>query len=81
VPTAGERNRATSRRGCWRPARVRSGPVCSAHVRDLAQTLRYPPLPHSASGLNHSEYNVHMIGVNWPHDVFVDQNFKVVGAE
>jgi hypothetical protein len=27
------------------------------------------------------EYNVHMIGVNWPHHVFVNSSFKVVGAE
>jgi hypothetical protein len=26
-------------------------------------------------------YNVHMIGVNRPHHIFVNQNFKVVGAE
>jgi hypothetical protein len=31
--------------------------------------------------LSDGEYNVHIIGVNWPHHVFVDQNFKVVGAE
>jgi hypothetical protein len=31
--------------------------------------------------LSDGEYNVHMIGVNWPHHVFVNQNFKVVGAE
>jgi hypothetical protein len=31
--------------------------------------------------LSDGEYNVHVIGVNWPHHVFVDQNFKVVGAE
>jgi hypothetical protein len=31
--------------------------------------------------LSNGEYNVHIIGVNWPHHVFVDQNFKVVGAE
>jgi hypothetical protein len=27
------------------------------------------------------DYNVHIIGVNWPHHVFVTQNFKVIGAE
>jgi hypothetical protein len=27
------------------------------------------------------EYEVHYIGVNWPHHVFVDQNFTVAGAE
>jgi hypothetical protein len=31
--------------------------------------------------LSNGEYNVHMIGVNWPHHVFVSTNFKVVGAE
>jgi hypothetical protein len=31
--------------------------------------------------LSNGEYNVHMIGVNWPHHVFVSQNFKVVAAE
>jgi hypothetical protein len=31
--------------------------------------------------LSNGEYNVHMIAVNWPHHVFVNQNFRVVGAE
>jgi hypothetical protein len=31
--------------------------------------------------LSDGEYNVHMIGVNWPHHVFVGKDFKVVGAE
>jgi hypothetical protein len=31
--------------------------------------------------LSNGEYNVHYIGVNWPHHVFVNQNFTVVGAE
>jgi len=31
--------------------------------------------------LSDGEYNVHIIGVNWPHHVFVNQNFQVVGAE
>ena len=30
--------------------------------------------------LSNGEYNVHYIGVNWPHHVFVNQNFKFVGA-
>ncbi len=32
-------------------------------------------------GLSNGEYNVHYIGVNWPHHVFVNQDFKVIGAE
>jgi hypothetical protein len=31
--------------------------------------------------LSNGDYNVHIIAVNWPHHVFVDQNFKVTGAE
>jgi hypothetical protein len=31
--------------------------------------------------LSNGEYNVHIIGVNWPHHVFVSKDFKVVGAE
>jgi hypothetical protein len=31
--------------------------------------------------LSNGEYNVHIIAVNWPHHVFVSNNFKVVGAE
>jgi hypothetical protein len=30
--------------------------------------------------LSSGEYEVHNIGVNWPHHVFVNQDFKVVGA-
>jgi hypothetical protein len=31
--------------------------------------------------LSTGEYEVHYIGVNWPHHIFVDQDFTVVGAE
>jgi hypothetical protein len=31
--------------------------------------------------LSNGEYEVHYIGVNWPHHIFVDQSFKVVGAD
>jgi hypothetical protein len=30
--------------------------------------------------LSSGEYEVHYIGVNWPHHIFVDQTFKVLGA-
>ena len=30
--------------------------------------------------LSGGEYEVHYIGVNWPHHVFVNQNFKVISA-
>ncbi|HEX3514355.1 MAG TPA: hypothetical protein VHT26_10200 [Trebonia sp.] len=31
--------------------------------------------------LSNGWYNVHFIGVNWPHHVFLNQDFQVVGAE
>jgi len=31
--------------------------------------------------LSNGEYEVHNIGVKWPHHVFVNQDFKVVGAD
>ena len=31
--------------------------------------------------LSNGEYEVHYIGVNWPHHVFVSQDFNAVGAE
>ena len=31
--------------------------------------------------LNSGDYEVHMIAVNWPHHVFVNSNFIVIGAE
>jgi hypothetical protein len=30
--------------------------------------------------LSNGEYEVHYIGVNWPHHIFVNQDFQVVGA-
>ena len=31
--------------------------------------------------LSNGEYEVHNIGVNWPHHIFVNQEFEVVGAD
>ena len=31
--------------------------------------------------LSNGEYEVHNIGVNWPHHIFVDHDFHVVGAD
>ncbi|HEV3264637.1 MAG TPA: hypothetical protein VG014_03875, partial [Acidimicrobiales bacterium] len=31
--------------------------------------------------LSNGEYEVHNIGVNWPHHIFVNQSFTVVGAD
>jgi hypothetical protein len=31
--------------------------------------------------LGNGDYEVHNIGVNWPHHIFINQDFKVIGAE
>ena len=31
--------------------------------------------------LSNGEYEVHYIGVNWPHHIFANQDFKVIGAD
>jgi hypothetical protein len=31
--------------------------------------------------LSNGEYEVHNIGVSWPHHIFVNQDFKVIGAD
>jgi hypothetical protein len=31
--------------------------------------------------LSNGEYEVHYLGVNWPHHIFVNQDVKVVGAD
>jgi hypothetical protein len=31
--------------------------------------------------LGNGDYEVHYIGVNWPHHIFVNQNFRVIGAD
>jgi hypothetical protein len=31
--------------------------------------------------LSNGEYEVHYIGVNWPHHIFVNQDFEAVGAD
>ena len=30
--------------------------------------------------ISNGEYEAHYIGVNWPHHIFVNKNFKVIGA-
>jgi hypothetical protein len=31
--------------------------------------------------LGNGDYEVHTIGVNWPHHIFVNQDFQVIGAD
>jgi Domain of unknown function (DUF5666) len=53
----------------------------TANNATLAALAAYPGgVVDRVVQLSGGEYEVHYIGVNWPHHVFVDQNFKVVGA-
>jgi hypothetical protein len=47
--------------------------------------LRWPLTPGGVIDrvvrLSNGDYEVHNIGVNWPHHIFVTQDFEVVGAD
>jgi hypothetical protein len=54
----------------------------AANKAKAAALAAYPGgIVNRVALLSDGEYNVHMIAVNWPHHVFVDATFKVVGAE
>jgi Domain of unknown function (DUF5666) len=61
-----------------------SGTIVSgtaAHKATKAALAAYPGgVVDRVVKLSNGEYEVHNIGVNWPHHVFVNQQFKVVGA-
>jgi hypothetical protein len=62
-----------------------SGTIITGTAADQAKAAALVAYPGGTvdrvAQLSDGEYNVHMIGVNWPHHVFVSQKFKVVGAE
>lgn len=62
-----------------------SGTIVTGTAADKAKSAALAAYPGGTVNrvvlLSNGEYNVHMIAVNWPHHVFVDSNFKVVGAE
>ncbi len=61
-----------------------SGTIVSGPTADnatLAALATYPGgIVDRVVQLSNGEYEVHYIGVNWPHHIFVNQEFKVVGA-
>ena len=62
-----------------------SGTIITGTAADRAKAAALAAYPggtvNRVALLSNGEYNVHMIGVNWPHHIFVSKNFKVVGAE
>jgi hypothetical protein len=61
-----------------------SGTIVSATTANKATTAALAAYPGGIVDrvvkLSNGEYEVHNIGVNWPHHIFVNQQFKVVGA-
>src|SRR3954451_19190806 len=66
----------------WSPG---SGTLVTGTVANKAKAAAVAAYPGGTVNrvvrLSNGEYNVHIIGVNWPHHVFVSATFKVVGAE
>jgi hypothetical protein len=61
-----------------------SGTIVSGTTADKATEAALGAYPGGVVDrvvqLSNGEYEVHYIGVNWPHHIFVTQDFKVVGA-
>jgi hypothetical protein len=61
-----------------------SGTIVSGTAANLATEAALASYPGGVVDrvvqLSNGEYEVHNIGVNWPHHIFVNQEFKVVGA-
>jgi hypothetical protein len=61
-----------------------SGTIVSGTTADQATEAALTAYPGGVVDrvvqLANGEYEVHNIGINWPHHVFVDQSFKAVGA-
>jgi hypothetical protein len=62
-----------------------SGTIVSGTTADKATEAALAAYPGGLVDrvvkLSNGEYEVHYIGVNWPHHVFVSQDFKAVGAD
>jgi hypothetical protein len=60
------------------------GTIVSGTAADSATTAALAAYPGGVVDrvvqLADGEYEVHYIGVNWPHHIFVDDGFEVVGA-
>jgi hypothetical protein len=61
-----------------------SGTIVSGSAANQATTAALAAYPGGVVDrvvkLSNGEYEVHNIGVSWPHHIFVNQTFKVVGA-
>jgi hypothetical protein len=64
---------------------ARSGTLVTGTAANKAKAAAVAAYPGGTVNrvvlLSNGDYNVHMIAVNWPHHVFVNKDFKVIGAE
>jgi hypothetical protein len=62
-----------------------SGTIVSGTTADKATEAALAAYPGGVVdrvvALGNGEYEVHYIGVNWPHHIFVNQDFQVIGAD
>jgi hypothetical protein len=62
-----------------------SGTIVSGTAANKATTAALASYPGGVIDrvvkLSNGEYEVHNIGVNWPHHIFVSTSFKVLGAD
>jgi hypothetical protein len=61
-----------------------SGTIVSGTTADQATEAALAAYPGGivdrVVALGNGDYEVHYIGVNWPHHIFVNQDFQVIGA-
>jgi membrane-bound inhibitor of C-type lysozyme len=61
-----------------------SGTIVSGTTADKATEAALAAYPGGivdrVVALGNGDYEVHNIGVNWPHHIFVNQDFQVIGA-
>jgi hypothetical protein len=62
-----------------------SGTIVTGTAADTATAAAVAAYPGGTVNrvvlLSSGDYEVHMIAVNWPHHVFVNKDFNVIGAE
>ena len=62
-----------------------SGTIVTGSAADAAQAAAVAAYPGGTVNrvvlLSSGDYEVHMIAVNWPHHVFVNKDFTVIGTE
>src|SRR5580700_5464726 len=62
-----------------------SGTLVSGTAADKATEAALAAYPGGVVdrvvALGNGDYEVHYIGVNWPHHIFVNQDFQVIGAD